>query len=304
MAYITKYNFDKLFNNRYRYDATKKLKGTIELMERIVCYYSDDEMQRFLAYRELAKDPASFLGLYKVPFKDTYTYVWEAPPAYHNSSSCELLLSDYSGKGAIIPDEIRRLGYDMIAKYREFYKNNKTIHDKDPQMFFNLVNKTFHTNISGEKIDSDYAANSGVKQIPNIPLERLIEVFNRNVEVLLKYWNAHIIVCSNFAKRSYYITDYVRKNGPNVFYTNTSDMSNTKGKVFNGTGISNALVIDRVREIQHLKSFMSGQIKDIILKKYNPLVSMDSTLLDALGFKRCSKCGYSVVRTMGTSLIK
>ena len=41
MAYITKHNFDKIFNDRFHYDSTKKVEGTIEIMEPIGCYYSE-----------------------------------------------------------------------------------------------------------------------------------------------------------------------------------------------------------------------------------------------------------------------
>ena len=304
MAYITKHNFDKIFNDRFHYDSTKKVEGTIEIMEPIGCYYSEREMQVLLAYREFVKDLVRFFGMYKIPFRDTYTYVWENPPAYHNNCNCELLRSDYSGKGAKIPDEIRRLGRDKIEEYRRFYKSNRTLHDIDPYAFFRKVNLYFHTSISREEIDSDHAPNSGAKRIPNVSLEKMIEVFNRNIEVLLKYWNNHIVICNNFAKRSYYITNYVRKHGLNVFYTSTDNMSNTIGKVFNGTEFSNELVIKKVKEIQFMKTTMSNQVKDIILKQYNPAVSMDMTLLDALGFKRCSKCISNIIKTMGTDLLK
>ena len=89
-----------------------------------------------------------------------------------------------------------------------------------------------------------------------------------------------------------------------MFYTSTDNMSNTIGKVFNGTEFSNELVIKKVKEIQFMKTTMSNQVKDIILKQYNPAVSMDMTLLDALGFKRCSKCISNIIKTMGTDLLK
>ena len=101
MAYITSYNFNKVFDSRYRNDNSKRFDGTIVWMERIIDFYSDGEIQRLLAYQAFVKDPVAFLGLFRVTFRDTYTFVWENPPAYHNHSSCEFLHSDFSGKGAV-----------------------------------------------------------------------------------------------------------------------------------------------------------------------------------------------------------
>lgn len=306
MAYITSYNFNKVFDSRYRNDNSKRFDGTIVWMERIIDFYSDGEIQRLLAYQAFVKDPVAFLGLFRVTFRDTYTFVWENPPSYHNHSSCEFLRSDFSGKGAVIPEVIRELGISKVLEYRRLYKNNKRIHDTDPNRFFRLVNAQFGTNLSKENeiIDTDHAPNSGVKHLENIPLEKIVEVFNKNIEFMLRYWEKHQVICSNFAKRSFYITDYVRKNGLTVFYNDTSNMSNTRGKLFNGTGISDSDIIVKIREIQHMKTLMSNLVKDIILKEHYPEMSMDANVLDALGFKKCGKCYSNVVRTMGTNYIK
>lgn len=303
-AYITQYNFKKIFNDKFHYDGTKRIEGSIELMERIICYYSENEMQRLLAYREFVKDPDHFFRLYNIKFRDTYTYVYENPPAYHIDFSCDLLHSDYSGKGPLVPEEIKKLGNEKIEEYRRFYKSNKALHDKDPHAFFNQVNALFRTHISKEIVDEDFACNSGAKQVSNISLEKMMKIFKHNTEILLKYWENNSVICSNFAKRSYYITNYVRNHGSNVFYSINDDMSNVKGKVFNPTKFDGDVVIKKVKEIQLLKSKMSDQIQKIMLKEYNPSISMDTTLLGMLGFRRCSKCASNVVRTIGTNLIK
>ena len=305
-AYITQYNFEKIFRDKFHFDESKKIDGTIHFMERIIDYYSDSEIQRLLAYQAFVKDPVAFLGQFRIPFRDTYTFVWENPPAYHSRLSCDFLHSDFSGKGAVIPEEIRKLGMTKIIEYRRFYKDNRRIHDSNPERFFDLVNAQFQTNLMKESeiIDIGHAPNSGVKHLENIPLEKIVAVFNKNIEIMLRYWEKHQVVCSNFAKRSYYITDYVRKNGSTVFYSDTSNMSNTRGKLFNGTGISDSDIIIRIKEIQQMKTLMGNLVKDIIFKEQYPEMSMDTTILEALGFKKCGKCYSNVVRTLGSNLIK
>ena len=53
-----------------------------------------------------------------------------------------------------------------------------------------------------------------------------------------------------------------------------------------------------------MKTLMSNLFKDIIFKEQYPDMSMDTTILDALGFKKCGKCYSNVVRTLGSNLIK
>jgi len=89
-----------------------------------------------------------------------------------------------------------------------------------------------------------------------------------------------------------------------VFYSDTSNMSNTRGKLFNGTGISDSDIVIRIKEIQHMKTLMSNMVKDIIFKEHYPDMSMDTTILEALGFKKCGKCYSNVIRTLGSNLIK
>ena len=72
-AYITQYNFEKIFRDKFHFDESKRIDGTIHLMERIIDYYSDSEIQRLLAYQAFVKDPVAYLGQFRIPFRDTYT---------------------------------------------------------------------------------------------------------------------------------------------------------------------------------------------------------------------------------------
>lgn len=275
MAYITKYNFNKVFSDRY----VESEYPESHWLDRIKGFYAMSELQRLYAYEVFVKDPVMFCKQHGINFKDTYTYVYENPPAYHVNNNCTSLNKDFTGKGAIVPQEIRQQGYNAVKEYRRFYRQNLYIHDTDKKTFFNMVNEKFVTNISDEKFDTDNKPNSGVsKNINNLTLEQLRWLIAKKIDALLKLRNHNKItkvVCNTMADKSYIV-----KYGPQIMFSN------------NNTSYDNEIVFKILKVVHRCKQNIMDNVKLYLYKKYDPNQGdgLDKPFLEALGFKPCPYC--------------
>lgn len=282
MAYLTRYNFNRVFSDRYSRNDYEY--PETHWLDRIKYLYGKSELQRLYAYEAFVKDPVFFCQQHGINFKDSYTYVYENPPAYHTDCNCALLHKDYTGKGAIIPEEIRRKGHDTVAEYRKFYKQNLFIHDTNKKDFFLMVNERFHTNITDEKIDTADRPNSGMSEnINNMTLDQLRIVIGNKIDSLIKYRDSSSIrqaVCNRLATRSYMVIH------------GKDEVSS-----MNITGYANDLVYETLQEIHKQKQSIIDDIKIYIYRKNDPNQGngLNKPFLEGLGFKPCPYCNSNLI---------
>lgn len=87
-------------------------------------------------YFEIKSEALQFMS--QIADKDTFVFIKNTPPKYHNESGCRFLNKDYIN--FYIPPEIKKRGYLEVEKFRVFANNNKylLIDDKVDAFIFKL----------------------------------------------------------------------------------------------------------------------------------------------------------------------
>lgn len=233
------------------------------------------ERERLALVRELFKNPEIQVSLkynkFVKPVK-SYRFVRESSgSSYHTDESCSRLNSDYENYE--IPDEIKKRGDAECQRYISWFLSHEYLlaeiggHEK----FIFARNSLF--DLKDKDIGEVHENNSGVTYVENINLESL----ERDIDNLLEKAKAF--------KRAPLNVDVM------IDY---ADESKTTGLNDKSQAILN--------EWDGIKSAIKGKMITYLMVKFNPKLSFSKTLLEQIGFKKCSFCAEKTFGDMDDDL--
>jgi Leucine-rich repeat (LRR) protein len=234
-----------------------------------------DEREASL-YRLFLTNPQEFIEKYYMRIKDTMTYVYERPPAFHSSAKCPFLSSKF--ENIFIPKEIfERAKYDesLLKKFREWCIQHYDLFQRNRLAFiaqccleFNLHESAFRGierhNMGVEGIIAD---NSNLNEIKN-KIEKMISDFNLEINSS----SLKMVVYREFKHK---------------IFLGLPDKEITK----QNTGFSN----DEVKQVLsawYNKYVFVGKplVNDWLRIQLNKELSFQGNLLEQIGFLPCKSC--------------
>lgn len=264
--------------------------------------FSKYEKYELLVYQKLMEDPEAFMNeIYEKisQHEDTYWWVYEKknPPAYHFSSTCPRLLSNF--KNYRIPYEIRFKGIqgdigEILSKcrngnkeimnkvksnvdnYRKWWETEgEMLYFKDKDIFLMRVNNKYQPERRILNITEFESVNSGVERLENsslIEIEYEIDKLIKDSGIYYYLNKKNTTILRHYAKW----TSTAYKNEP--FKSNS-------------TGYTN----EEIREVlidydKRFKFPLKNYLKEYYRRKNNPELKMEIELLEQLGFRGCLHC--------------
>ena len=269
MAYLTLANTKKIiFRN-----AIKELKLEGEIYHIPIYFFHKYEKNSLLAIQELLKDPENYFNeIYKpIETVDTYKYVYEGQkPAYHKSSSCPRLSSNFENYE--IPSDIQEKGLEVVNEFREWFKGVEHLLSEQPDVFVTRLQARWDIVTNPKSINRD---NSGATIIENLTKEEI----ETKIDKLIKG-----------AGRFYYKSDK-NKEILKKFSKLAGYLSKQEKIDNNDTNYSD-------EEVKELLKFYDDEfkkpLKNYLIEyyrlKFNHKLEMEGSLLERLGFKACGHC--------------
>jgi hypothetical protein len=269
MAYITSHNLQKIV----RRNNLKDIALTGEIYKNRIYIFSKYEESALLAIQELMKNPEKYLTDVYNPIRvyDTKKYIFkEHQPAYHLEQTCERLNSDYTN--IEIPEQIRAKGDEEIQRFREWYLSNKSLLETKPDLFVAKLQLMFNVNYSPRSVRYE---NSGFDDFKNYSIQEIEAKIDSKLKEAGRFYYAS-------EKNKIILNEYQKVSGrafvENDFYFDIIGYSDKEIRTF-------------------LKDYHNNYkipIRNLLIEYYriklNPELMFSETLLDALGFRKCSSC--------------
>jgi hypothetical protein len=265
MAYITTANANSIL---YKTEIKSlDLKGSVYKTR--IYFFNKLELNRLLLLKELLSDSERFLSEYYTPIKvkDTLNYVYEGKaPAYHKSSNCQRLNSDY--ENFKIPDFIKESGVAEIIKFRKWFKENKYLISK-PDVFVARLKMRWGVVTNPENINK---GNSGFTQFDDYTPIEVEEKIDELIKLAGDLYRENTSILKKYNKFSY----LGEKNEP------LKD---------NDTGFTDAKVKEVLRQFE---MEIKKPLKPLLVAYYritlNPDLNLHENVLKQLGFEPCGHC--------------
>jgi len=298
MAYITQYNFKRIFYSL----NTQKIISDADVNREILCedvpnskfeMLNKSERRRLLAFKEYVQcgEIALNKDYQKINTEDTGRYITENNhPAYHIDGNCERLFADFAA--VEIPAMIREQGSEKITEFRAWYNKHASMleeSDAKRENFYLLL----HAKFGVVREDFVYVQhnNSGRVHIDNASGDEVV----LKIKALLEKWTLWLSDESDkqeFEKRLFVINKSFR--GKNAYQYNSTEPLNWGG-CFTDDEYKKVLETIQLDFKQPLESLLEEYYR----VKYNPDLQMDEDVLSQLGFCACPYCCYTKVDITG-----
>ncbi|MFZ4462474.1 MAG: hypothetical protein ACOYN5_01405 [Bacteroidales bacterium] len=231
------------------------------------------EEKSLLLYKHFFEFPDEFINAYykKLQSLDSGKFVFEeSRPAYHNSSDCLILRSNFENYE--IPLIVKQEG--KIEEYRNWFKSNLYLtENKIPEADSIFKEKHYKEwNCLPIKIDYD---NSGAISYNNLSveeLENLIDDHLNKIQCFINQDDSNKKILSRLSKMSFAYKDVRRIN-------------------INNLEIDNEEISKVLQEFELCyKRPLLSHLKEYYRLKYNPDLLFAKNILSALGFSYCKNC--------------
>ncbi|MDH6305928.1 hypothetical protein M2459_002715 [Parabacteroides sp. PF5-5] len=286
IVYITNANYKRILKS-VDLNSIKDLKGNI--YKRKIYFYNRWEEKELLLAEYLLKNPQGFVDIYKAAeVKDRFMFVYEEPklPAYHRSTECERLTSDF--KNFFIPIEIKSRAREKAIRegkskeeimkcieqevkiFRNWFNRHSDVFMSDTEEFLRILE--IHWNIKNIKVFE--GKNSGAYEILNQDLKKL----EHDIDELLR--ESRIFYVNNPDKQS------IIKN-----YQGRTFLAYKKEPIPNNTKLTESELRQFLKDFdEKFKSPTRRMLIDYYRVKFNPDLKFEKYLLDILNFKPCGAC--------------
>ncbi len=263
MPYITKSNSKKLIAQFVCDDIS--LSEIINLYNKKLWMLSNGEKLWIIKAKRFYDSDGRLIEerFVKQKREDTKTYVFEGgASAYHSHGKCDRINSEYIN--FLIPPEIKERGEGAIAKFREWFKNNRNLLvENEYEKFSKKLQAEFLLVNPPQRIEYE---NSGFEIIENPSLS--------NVEFQV---NNIINEANIFYSRSKLHTDTIDLVGYKTY-----------SLLKNNTDVDKESIIYIWHH--HYKEPLKKKLIDYYRVMFNPDLEFSGELLDALGLIKCSQC--------------
>lgn len=282
MAYITRFNFNRVFRN---------IADSVELVADSAIYPGNPDVDKFCDYffnkhekndlikfKEFVRDPDLYIEHYFTKTKEINSYKFlnldGKTPAYHIDLNCKAMHNDFVG--LLIPQNIADRGREEIERFKQFYRENEDLYIHDREAFEFRASIKFETKI---KIEEDNRPNSGIQDFNNLKIEELKE-FIINLWEDLKAWIIEDGMNSDRVK--------VYRHFHKVTYFAESSIIPAD---YNRYGLSDKRILEILKTIHfNYKKPMIELLKKYYMISINPEIKLEGYLLNNLGFTPCRHC--------------
>ena len=267
-AYITSHNAYKIVNR----NNFKNIKLSGEVYKYKLYIFSQYEENSLLAIQELFKNPEKYFNEIYNPMVvfDSKKYVYkEQQPAYHTSTDCPRLHSDFSNFE--LPEEIKERGDAEIERFRAWFIENRYLLE-DPVSFAFRLKMAFNIEYNPKAINYE---NSGFSENKNYSLEQL----ENEIDSLIKE-----------AGRYYY--DNEKNTAILKIFGKYSGCAYSDNPLYNNyTGYSDDVVKSFLKEYHtRFKVPLKKLLIEYYRIKFNPDLKFAETFMEVLGFRKCGTC--------------
>ncbi len=292
MAYITRANFKRI---SYQLNEKQYDRDLVIVCEEIPQvhfeYFNKAEKQAILAFKEFVLHPEIILQpeYRRLRKMDTKTYVFESVAAYHCNLDCDKLNQDFNG--VLLPEKIKKQGDEKIEEFRQWYSENMHFFAENKKDIFDMHLKAKFGVSLNDCVFLD-KKNSGATSMENYSLDeickQIVELTMSFKEWLLDDNNKEI---SDMRRYAFQIIAY---NGKCTYLGESSYKSEEHLEAIQARNHSRFSAEDIQKCLyevhQSFKVPMIGLLKKYYMIKYNAESNVDVNVLEALGFKPCSKC--------------
>ncbi len=267
-AYITSHNAHKIVTR----NNFKSIKLSGEVYKYKLYLFSQNEENSLLAIQELFKNPEKYFNeIYNPMFVfDSKKYIYkEQQPAYHTSTDCQRLHSDFTNFE--LPQQIIERGDAEIERFRAWFIENRYLLE-DPSTFVFRLKMAFKIEYNPKAINYE---NSGFSDFKNYSFEQL----EKEIDSLIK------------EAGRYYYADVKNTSILRIFgkYSGCAYSDNTLYN--NNTGYSDDEVKSFLKEYHNrFKVPLRKLLIEYYRVKLNPKLEFAETFMEALGFRKCGTC--------------
>lgn len=267
MPYITNFH-SELATTNLKIDKLELVED--EVLSRVKVLSKEEKLQIF-AYKKLLANDEDLVQIYKPISKRTSKFVTTTQnPRYHTDKNCKVLNNDFISY--TIPPSILKKGEEDVAKYRKWFKQNKALLESDPSTFYDKQKEAFNTS---EKLESVKFDNSGVTEIENLSIEEIeayLEKLITDYDTFISSESTAKAISLNSEKAKYLVG------------------AGTKYVKYAETGLDKDSVIDILKKYLAMKKDTIKYLQMYYRVKLNPDLSIDTKLLEGLGFLECPYC--------------
>jgi hypothetical protein len=267
-AFITSHNALKIVTR----NNFKNIRLSGEVYKYKLYLFSQYEENSLLAIQELFKNPEKYFNEIYDPMVmlDSKKFIYkEQQPAYHTSTDCQRLHSDFTNFE--LPQEIIDRGENEIERFRTWFIENRYLLE-DPISFVFRLKMAFNIEYNPKAINYE---NSGFSVFKNYSLEQL----EKDIDFLIK--EAGRFYYAN-EKNTSILKIFGKYSGcaylDNPLYNNYTGYSDDEVKLF--------------LKDYHMKFKLP--LKKLLVEYYrvklNPKLEFAETFMDALGFRKCGTC--------------
>ncbi|QMU30577.1 hypothetical protein [Adhaeribacter radiodurans] len=238
-------------------------------------YLNKTNIDNITTFYLFFKDPKRFIENELVQWKETDTFIYEFPPAFHKTPECKYLQSRF--ENIYIPQKVRE---KKIVKELKIWGNeNKTLFQVDRKTYIEKCIKYFNLkypdlNLDTSDFDEVIKENSGVESFENFTLEELKELIEKYLDDAKKYFEEEqkMKVLEHFKEKS-----FLKFSRAPIRY-NPTDLDDYEVKK-----ILNEIDIKFIKPINEI-------IIQICVKEFLDKKEFDLTILEALNFRNCKSC--------------
>lgn len=268
MPFITNYNLSRIAEY-YKVDVT----NSGELYKKPIYFFNKSEKEKLLKIKELLQlnEDKGITAFAKIERDtDTHSLVFEGgSPAYHDISTCTTLNAEYINFP--IPEKVKE--DNRVSEFRRWFKENMPLILSGSEMIFRKrLAEKFGVDLQG-KIQ---IANSGPTAFEDLTLDEL----EARIDTIL------LDAAAFYRKSSAIEQKVISKYGARAFLHNRKYTIND-----NDTGMP----LDELRAFLYsydikFKTSLKDLLKKYYMVKYNPKLEFKGSLLEQIGFRKCSKC--------------
>lgn len=271
MAYITKSNAIKILKNIHLMSIN--LAG--DVYKKQIFFFNRFEKNELLAFKELIKNPTSFVKDYYEPLsrEDTRTYIYEKSnkkPAYHKDSECHLLHSEF--RNVRIPESLSSANIS-VDEFRKWFILNLT--NAFERGDYTVIQQRIRIKFGVEVNVADFVCfpNSDIEEFKNYDILDLEKKLDHLIKEAGQYYYKNKDILHYYSKQTFLAKQL------------------TPLTILPGISISEPELRDFVNDYnKKYKEPVKVLLKEWYRLNYNPKLELKENILDSLNFKRCSSC--------------
>jgi hypothetical protein len=264
MAFITKNNARQL---EYQANRGKIERIMIQDLYKLSLWMLTKKEQQWLgAARMFYENPEFYLKhIYQKSEKKPNLNLVYLPgrPAYHEDKDCVVLNGNYINYE--IPFDVIKKGESAVQEFRDWWKSEEQLLNSNPDRFWEKMSIRWllTSNVNSQQIQAN---NSGIETYENYDLsetEMKIDKLIRSMEEIRK---------NNFS-----LIDEFGKVTYKILVTKEIEIKNLSDQ-------------EILSDWDNKKSLLKREMRLFFQLKFNPDIEIKESLLESLGFVKCSRC--------------